>query len=143
MRKATEEQRNIFKQGLDIQQEAMKQNLSDKENKCLYLFRRTKDEKDATYEWFKDRVQERVEGTCEWLTKHDNFKEWLKQESGLLLVSADPGCGKSVLAKHLVDRFLPGKLLPGSPTICYFFFKDQDQNTVCQALCALLHQLFS
>lgn len=28
-------------------------------------------------------------------------------------------------------------------TICYFFFKDQDQNTVRQALCALLHQLFS
>ncbi|KAI5928350.1 hypothetical protein F4810DRAFT_705292 [Camillea tinctor] len=27
-------------------------------------------------------------------------------------------------------------------TICYFFFKDQDQNTGKQALCALLHQLF-
>ncbi|GKU10748.1 unnamed protein product, partial [Fusarium langsethiae] len=63
---------------------------------------------------------------------------WLDQESGPLLVSADPGCGKSVLAKYLVDHGLPRLA-----TICYFFFKDQDQNTVRQALCALLHQLFS
>ncbi|KUL82102.1 hypothetical protein ZTR_10071 [Talaromyces verruculosus] len=59
-------------------------------------------------------------------------------DSGPLLVSADPGCGKSVLAKYLIDH-----QLPRSATICYFFFKDLDQNTVRQALCALLHQLFS
>jgi hypothetical protein len=43
-----------------------------------------------------------------------------------------------VLAKYLIDHGLPR-----STTTCYFFFKDQDQNTVRQALCALLHQLFS
>jgi ankyrin repeat protein len=64
--------------------------------------------------------------------------EWVKQDSGPLLVSADPGCGKSVLAKYLVDH-----VLPRSATVCYYFFKDQDQNTVRQALCALLHQLIS
>ncbi|KAH7115345.1 hypothetical protein B0J13DRAFT_590472 [Dactylonectria estremocensis] len=57
------------------------------------------------------------------------------------LVTADPGCGKSVLAKYLIDHGLPRSTR--STTICYFFFKDQDQNTVRQALCALLHQLFS
>ncbi|GAB0134193.1 hypothetical protein EsDP_00002574 [Epichloe bromicola] len=45
---------------------------------------------------------------------------------------------KSVLAKYLIDDYLPQ-----SATICYFFFKDQDQNTIRQALCALLHQLFT
>jgi hypothetical protein len=30
-----------------------------------------------------------------------------------------------------------------SETVCYFFFKDQFQNTTKQALCALLHQLFA
>lgn len=73
-----------------------------------------------------------------WLLKHDHYQEWLNRESGPLLVTADPGCGKSVLAKYLIDH-----ALPRSATICYFFFKDQDQNTVRQALCALLHQLFS
>lgn len=33
--------------------------------------------------------------------------------------------------------------MPKFATVCYFFFKDQDQNTSRQALCALLHQLFS
>lgn len=61
----------------------------------------------------------------------------MKQSSGPLVISADPGCGKSVLAKYLVDD-----ILPGNSTTCYFFFKDQDQNTIRQALCALLHQLF-
>lgn len=48
---------------------------------------------------------------------HDErFKSWLAQDSGPLLVSADPGCGKSVLAKHLIDE-----ALPRSATLCYFF----------------------
>lgn len=72
-----------------------------------------------------------------WFLKHEHFQKWLLQDSGPLLVSADPGCGKSVLAKYLIDEGLPR-----SWTICYFFFKDQDQNTTRQARCAVLHQLF-
>jgi ankyrin repeat protein len=112
--------------------------MSDRQRSCLHLFRLTKSTEDATYEWYKDRVEERVEGTCMWFLQHANFQEWVKRDSGPLLVSADPGCGKSVLAKYLVDH-----VLPESATVCYFFFKDQDQNTARQALCALLHQLFS
>ncbi|EHK48577.1 hypothetical protein TRIATDRAFT_191145, partial [Trichoderma atroviride IMI 206040] len=90
------------------------------------------------YEWYKDRVEDRAKNTCLWFLKHDNFQKWMNQESGPLLVTADPGCGKSVLAKYLIDHELPQPA-----TICYFFFKDQDQNTSRQALCALLHQLFA
>ncbi|EED19184.1 hypothetical protein TSTA_025060 [Talaromyces stipitatus ATCC 10500] len=85
-----------------------------------------------------ERVESRVDGTCEWFLNHENFQTWLEQDSGPLLVSADPGCGKTVLAKYLIDH-----KLPRSASICYFFFKDPDQNTVRQALCALLHQLFT
>jgi nucleoside-triphosphatase THEP1 len=73
-----------------------------------------------------------------WFLNHSHFQQWKGKESGPLLVSADPGCGKSVLAKYLIDH-----VLPESSTVCYFFFKDQVQNTVREALCALLHQLFS
>jgi ankyrin repeat protein len=110
-----------------------------REEKCLHLFRLTDKSKDATYEWYKDRVDERVDGTCTWFLQNHRFKEWVSKDSGSLLVSADPGCGKSVLAKYLIDHVLRS----GSATICYYFFKDQDQNTVRQALCALLHQLIS
>ncbi|KAI0428576.1 hypothetical protein F5Y09DRAFT_312761 [Xylaria sp. FL1042] len=132
------DQLEIAQRGLEIQQDEVKQKLSAKQNECLQLFRLTDGKKDATYEWYKDRVEARVQGTCEWFLKHENFQRWLEQNSGPLLVSADPGCGKSVLAKYLIEEGLPR-----SSTICYFFFKDQDQNTTRQALCALLHQLFS
>ena len=130
--------RGIAQKQLKIQQDTVKQKLSDKQKQCLQLFRLTESTRDATYEWYKDRVEDRVEGTCSWFLKHDHFQKWLRQSSGPLLVSADPGCGKSVLAKYLIDH-----VLPQSATICYYFFKDEDQNTVRQALCALLHQLFS
>ena len=59
----------------------------------------------------------------------------------MLWVSADPGCGKSVLTKYLVDSILP---TAESRTTCYFFFKDdcEDQRSVVSALCCILHQLF-
>lgn len=111
--------------------------MSKKEQACHQIFRLSAGDRDVTYEWYKDRIANRVEGTCSWFTQHTYFQDWLAQESGPLLVSADPGCGKSVLAKYLVDV-----VLPRESCICYFFFKDQDQSTMRQALCALLHQLF-
>ncbi|KAI0857487.1 hypothetical protein F4860DRAFT_357229 [Xylaria cubensis] len=119
---------------LQIRKDMAEQRLSDEEEKCRDLFRVTADNKSKLY---KDQVETRAEGTCQWFLRHKNFKKWLQQDSGLLLVMADPGCGKSVLAKHLIDE-----ALPRSATICYFFFNEQDQNTFCEALCTLLHQLF-
>ncbi|KAH7186845.1 hypothetical protein DER44DRAFT_801796 [Fusarium oxysporum] len=137
LQETAEEHRDIAKEQLQALKDLAKERLS-KEQECHQLFRLTTSSKDTTYEWYKDRVEERVANTCMWFLKHGHFQRWLKQDSGPLLVTADPGCGKSVLAKYLIDHGLPR-----STTICYFFFKDQDQNTIRQALCALLHQLFS
>ncbi|MBE3041069.1 hypothetical protein IMZ48_00465 [Candidatus Bathyarchaeota archaeon] len=68
--------------------------------------------------------------------------------SSFLWVSADPGCGKSVLSRYLVDEELrrPGEEPRGqhARTICYFFFKDgfDDQKFATTALCCILRQLF-
>lgn len=132
------EHRDIAKEQLQAQKDLAEERLSEEQQKCHQLFRLTTSNRDATYEWYKERTEERVENTCMWFLKHEHFQSWLSQESGPLLVSADPGCGKSVLAKYLIDHGLPR-----SATICYFFFKNQDQDTTRQALCALLHQLFS
>ncbi|KAM0344763.1 hypothetical protein ACHAPU_007136 [Fusarium lateritium] len=136
-RDVAREHYNLAKEQLQAQKDLAKDTLPETQ-KCHQLFRLTTSSKDTTYEWYKDRVEQRVEDTCMWFLKHSHFQEWLKQDSGPLLVTADPGCGKSVLAKYLIDHGLPP-----STTICYFFFKDDDQNTVRQALCALLHQLFT
>ncbi|KAI0851851.1 hypothetical protein F5Y00DRAFT_274688 [Daldinia vernicosa] len=90
----------------------------------------------------KDRNRERIEGTCEWFTSHETFRKWrCGQTLSLLWISADPGCGKSVLAKHLVDNVLP---TTSTRSTCYFFFKDdfEDQRSLEGAVRCLLHQLF-
>ncbi|KAH7007605.1 hypothetical protein EDB80DRAFT_718891 [Ilyonectria destructans] len=90
----------------------------------------------------KDRNPDRVPGTCEWFTTHPLFQAFAESErSSLLWVSADPGCGKSVLAKYLVDDWLPST---EARTTCYFFFKDDfsDQRSLAGALCCILRQLF-
>ncbi|PQE14555.1 ankyrin repeat protein [Rutstroemia sp. NJR-2017a WRK4] len=132
------EQLNIAAEQLKIQEQIIEKVSTREEQQCFQLLRLTKENKDDSYEWYKGRVEDRVEGTCQWFLNHENFKSWLNEDMGILLTSADPGCGKSVLAKYLIDC-----VLPQSATVCYFFFKDQDQNTIQQALCALLHQLFS
>ncbi|KAJ3570125.1 hypothetical protein NPX13_g5838 [Xylaria arbuscula] len=94
---------------------------------------------------YRDRMErnpDRVDGTCEWVVTHKYFQRWQgHSSSSMLLVSADPGCGKSVLSKYLVDHILPSTK---SRTTCYFFFKDdfEDQRSSTSALCCILHQLF-
>jgi ankyrin repeat protein len=90
----------------------------------------------------KNRNPDRVPGTCGWFVSHKLFQDWQESKSSRMLwVSADPGCGKSVLAKYLVDSVLS---TTKSRTVCYFFFKDdfEDQRSVVSALCCILHQLF-
>ncbi|KZN89462.1 Ankyrin repeat domain-containing protein [Penicillium chrysogenum] len=96
----------------------------------------------SCYEDHKDRNQEAVQGTCEWFTTNPLFEGWRDNTSSCLLwVSADPGCGKSVLAKSLVDHKIRRS---EKQVICYFFFKDDhtEQKSAVNALCAILRQLF-
>ena len=79
-----------------------------------------------------------------WVLENPKYLSWCQAENASLLwVSADPGCGKLVLAKALVDE---KHLIPRSETtsICYFFFKDDDpaRQTGANALSTILHQLF-
>lgn len=107
-----------------------------KEQRCHQLFKTT------SYETSKDRNPLRVEGTCRWALEHAQFRDWRSSlHDALLWISADPGCGKSVLSKSLVDHDLRGD---GDQTsVCYFFFKDnEEQDNLATALCAILHQLF-
>ncbi|KAH7000503.1 ankyrin repeat-containing protein [Ilyonectria destructans] len=97
----------------------------------------------SPYEDRKNRNPPRVEGTCEWFTSHPHFRHWQeKEDSAFLWVSADPGCGKSVLARYLVDEKLQSTTAP--KTICYFFFKDDfdDQRSPESALCCIIRQIF-
>ncbi|PWW71784.1 hypothetical protein C7212DRAFT_366950 [Tuber magnatum] len=96
----------------------------------------------SAYESHRRRVREPVEGTCIWVTEHPKYRDWLRiKRSGLLWLSADPGCGKSVIASFLITHLKT----QSDAIVCYFFFKDDsdEQRSATFALCAILHQLFS
>ncbi|KAK3389595.1 hypothetical protein B0H63DRAFT_464007 [Podospora didyma] len=130
------ELKNIREQGND-------ERLRAEESRRLELIGRFSTETTCPYLDRMMAVSKRVPGTCEWFQTHNKYRDWLgSPDGGLLLLSADPGCGKSVLSRFLVDEILPVKM--PRDTICYFFFKDSpDQNNTPAALCALIHQILS
>ncbi len=114
--------------------------LQDWQSKSYYKTLRVL--KTSDYVFNKDKNPPRVPGTCLWFSSHRKYGRWLDTESGLLWVSADPGCGKSVLARFLVDEVFAPKM-SSSQKLCYFFFKDDEEvhRSASHALSAILHQL--
>ncbi|KUL81610.1 hypothetical protein ZTR_10658 [Talaromyces verruculosus] len=99
--------------------------------------------KTSTYEKYKNNNPKRIEKTCAWVLDSEEYQQWWNApRNDLLWISADPGCGKSVLARSLIDDIF--RSYDPNISIVYFFFKDNDeQNQLSTALCAVLHQLFS
>jgi ankyrin repeat protein len=111
--------------------------LTDQQKRCLQTF------EISSYEEQKNINPRKVEGTCIWALQSAEYIRWSESScNDLLWVSADPGCGKSVLSRSIVDDGF--KISYPEVTICYFFFHDNDeQNHLAVALCSVLHQLFS
>ncbi|KAI9853089.1 MAG: hypothetical protein M1838_001590 [Thelocarpon superellum] len=98
----------------------------------------------SDYDGHKQSIVNRVDGTCTWFLEHSRYRSWLEQENtSLLWISGDPGCGKSVLASFLVED-LKCHSAP-SASICFFFCDDKvdSQKDATAILCGLLHQLLS
>ncbi|KAL8875972.1 MAG: hypothetical protein Q9198_005748, partial [Flavoplaca austrocitrina] len=94
----------------------------------------------------KNQNPTRVLNTCLWTLQHLKYLEWRdNQAKRLLWISADPGCGKSVLARCIVDEDLPSVIgNDSSKRILYYFFKDTslEQRSASRAVSTILHQLF-
>lgn len=111
-------------------QEAKQRHENEAEVKCLQALYTT------NYESQK-RLPDPVSGTCQWLTGHSYYQRWkVKPTSDVLWISADPGCGKSVLAKYLIETELRTR---NERTTCYFFFKDEseERRSSTHAICAI------
>ncbi|GKT55468.1 ankyrin repeat protein [Colletotrichum tofieldiae] len=99
----------------------------------------------SNYESHKTRNPLPVKGTCIWIFNHPKYQSWLNTSgSSLLWISADPGCGKSVLASFLIDEFTTSPKYKGT-NVCYFFFKSDnaDQSDVLNGIRAILYQLYT
>ncbi|KIW32286.1 uncharacterized protein PV07_03844 [Cladophialophora immunda] len=96
----------------------------------------------SSYEEQKNVNPSRAPDTCLWVLSNPKYRQWQENKADdVLWVSADPGCGKSVLSKSLIDHELQ---TTKQRICCYFFFKEnQNQDNLASAFCALLHQLFT
>ncbi|KAI0539343.1 hypothetical protein GGR58DRAFT_512395 [Xylaria digitata] len=81
----------------------------------------------SPYEDRKNRNPKRADGTCEWFTAHRLFQHWRRETSALLWVTTDPGCGKSVLARYLVDDLFIQRPTLLSDEILEDFREERDQ----------------
>ncbi|KAH0443799.1 ankyrin repeat protein [Colletotrichum camelliae] len=112
--------------------------LKDSERDCLKLLSGA----GGTYESQILSIESPVQGTCHWFLEHKAFTSWLRDASSALLwVTANPGCGKTVLSRFLVDVL---SRQASEATVSYFFFKagEEGQHHAHQALCAVLHNVF-
>ena len=116
--------------------------LSTEESKCLQSLCPS----GMDYESQKNQNPVRVPNTCLWTLQNPKYLEWRDNNTKRLLwISADPGCGKSVLARCIVDEDLPSHFRTSlSKRVLYYFFKDTstEQRSTSRAMCTILHQLF-
>ena len=138
----TEELHNALKSSLQALEQntdmLMENRRTDKESELLQTLY------NSEYKQHKARNPDRVPDTCQWFLQNLKYKRWIEDSSlGLLWVTADPGCGKSVLSKSLIEHEFRNEHAEPTTTCCYFFFKDDsdDQKSVTKAVCALLHQI--
>lgn len=90
----------------------------------------------------KGRYQDPARKTGEWLVVHPVFKKWVENEdSGILWVTGDPGQGKSVLSKYVLDHVLAKSF---STVTASFFFEDDsvEQSSATIALETMLAHIY-
>lgn len=84
-------------------------------------------------------VEQRTEGSCEWLIDSDNFRQW-RDGSGpkLFWLHASPGTGKSVLAARVVEHLQEANL-----SCSYFFFNhgEKIKSTLATLLRSMAYQM--
>ena len=81
-----------------------------------------------------------VEGTCEWLLRHEKYQTWAASNRGLLWIKGKPGSGKSTLLKHALGNHGARD----NALVLSFFFHgrgDELQRTPLGLFRSLLHQV--
>ncbi|OJD29637.1 ankyrin repeat protein [Diplodia corticola] len=91
----------------------------------------------------EENVTPPAKDTLVWFLNQGNsqYQDWKEShEANVLWITAEAGCGKTVLAKFLTEQL---KLLPHpSGRSCFFFFNSRNEKSrASNALCSMLHYL--
>lgn len=92
-----------------------------------------------------------AEDTCEWLSLHNEYRNWVTCDQGLLWIMGKPGSGKSTLLRYALDNVIVASnigtnpVVP-SPVVLSFFFHGRGvelQRTLPGLFRSLLCQLLN
>ncbi|KAI5785476.1 hypothetical protein FPQ18DRAFT_243942, partial [Pyronema domesticum] len=102
----------------------------------------------ADYSSYRTNVAMHYRGTLQWILQHKSFAHWLHigetNDSQFLWVSGNPGCGKTVLSRFLLDHTEKSLKAPTRRChVLYFFFEDKydTQKSAESLLRSVIHQL--
>lgn len=97
---------------------------------------------------FKELIESRCEGTCQWILDEDKYQAWALPQSSetVLWLNGDPGTGKSMLAASVIHHISTDHKF-GHPTLVYFFVdgrpNDPDRTHCTAILRSFIYQLYS
>ena len=110
--------------------------------KCLQALFLTDPQDDL--EAIRTAKGDRVDGTCEWILTHEQYRSWLvEDDSRLLWLSGAPGIGKTMISNFLVEELTPIAERTPQMTLAYYFCDDkrQERRTATAIIRGLLLQV--
>jgi ankyrin repeat protein len=93
---------------------------------------------------YKAQLPRLVQGTCTWILSHPAYLTWLSaEETSLLWVTGESGCGKTMLSTYLTDHLRLGRVSSVGPQVFYFFCDDKvgSQRDANAILRGILYQI--
>ncbi|KAI0906228.1 prion-inhibition and propagation-domain-containing protein [Ustulina deusta] len=73
---------------------------------------------------YRDRINRRLEGTCDWILARTEFQQWQSLAPGgvkILWINGPPGYGKTILAARIVEHLS----VDPETNLAYFFFSSK------------------
>jgi len=93
---------------------------------------------------YRNQLPKPVEGTCSWILNDPQYMSWLtSNETGLLWVTGEPGCGKTMLSLYLTEHLAIESPSSSGPEVFYFFCDDKvgTQRDAKEMMKSILHQI--
>ncbi|KAF2738595.1 hypothetical protein EJ04DRAFT_541275 [Polyplosphaeria fusca] len=112
--------------------------LMSSEKRCMSLLY------SASLADYKTQLPRPVQGTCNWILKDPLYTSWMKsEETGLLWVTGEPGCGKTMLSLYLTEHLEFDPVRPTHSQVFYFFCDDKitTQRDAKDIMRSILHQI--
>ncbi len=93
---------------------------------------------------YKAELPRPVRGTCSWILSQPEYLSWINtEETRLLWVTGEPGCGKTMLSAYLTEHLRLSRTTPVRPQVFFFFCdeKVKSQRDANAILRGILYQI--